>query len=443
MRLRYRASSVAAIAFFILPLFSRPAFALDPNRTLTQYLHRIWQLPQGLPDATVTSILQTDDGYLLLGTETGLVRFDGVRFSEINGGSSGPLKGAWIRHILEDRQHVLWIGTNDAGVIRLRNGVASQYLQKEQLPRTTVQCLISDRHENVWACTTNGLARLDRGTLVVYGTADGLPTTNIRAACEAADGTLWIGGEGNRLSSWTGSSFVDHTLDLLPAYGSVRALLCASDGALWVGTTNGLIRFAEGKERLLTVKDGLADNWVYSLLEGHNGTLWVGTKSGFSRLRNGKFESYRTEDGLSQSTVYSLFEDREGSLWVGTKHGLNQFLDGRTVPYTVSEGLPSNNVGPVLQDHAGTIWIGTIGSGLTRFDEGRIRVLTTKQGLTGDGVYALEEDTNGDLWVGTNAGLTRLRNGSVYETYTNAPGLPDDHIQFLFHDRSGVLWIGT
>src|SRR5262249_4404988 len=123
MRLRYRASSVAAIIFFILPLFSRPAFALAPNRTLTQYLHRIWQLPQGLPDATVTSILQTDDGYLLLGTETGLVRFDGVRFSEINGGSSGPLKGAWIRHILEDRQHVLWIGTNDAAFIRLPNSI--------------------------------------------------------------------------------------------------------------------------------------------------------------------------------------------------------------------------------------------------------------------------------------------------------------------------------
>ena len=225
MRLRYRASFVAAIALFILPLFSMPAFALDPSRTLTQYLHRIWQLPQGLPDATVTSILQTQDGYLLLGTETGLVRFDGVRFSEIDGGSQSALKGAWIRHILEDRQHVLWIGTNDAGVIRLEGGVASQYLQKEQPPRTTVQCLISDRNENVWACTTNGLARLGQGKVVVYGTADGLPTANVRAACETADGTLWIGGDGNQLSSWTGSSFVNHTLDLLPADTSVRALL--------------------------------------------------------------------------------------------------------------------------------------------------------------------------------------------------------------------------
>ena len=443
MRLRDRASFVAAVALFILPLFSMPAFALDPSRTLTQYLHRIWQLPQGLPDATVTSILQTQDGYLLLGTETGLVRFDGVRFSEIDGGSQSALKGAWIRHILEDRQHVLWIGTNDAGVIRLEGGVASQYFQKEQPPRTTVQCLISDRNENVWACTTNGLARLGQGKVVVYGTADGLPTANVRAACETADGTLWIGGDGNQLSSRTGSSFVNHTLDLLPADTSVRALLCASDGAVWVGTTNGLIRFAEGKQRLLTVKDGLADNWVYSLLEGHDGTFWVGTKNGFSRLRHGQFESYRTEDGLSQSTVYSLYEDREGSLWVGTKHGLNQFLDGRTVPYTISEGLPTNNVGPVLQDHAGTIWVGTIGSGLTRFEQGRISVLTTRQGLTGDDIYALTEDTNGDLWVGTNAGLNQLRDGHVYQTYTSAQGLPGDHIQFLVHDRSGVLWIGT
>src|SRR5215831_10841271 len=140
MRLRYRASSVAAIIFFILPLFSRPAFALDPNRSLSQYLHRIWQLPQGLPDATVTSIFQTEDGYLLLGTETGLVRFDGVRFSGVDGGSESPSKGAWIRHILEDRQHILWIGTNDGGLIRLENGIASHFLQKEQPPRITVPC---------------------------------------------------------------------------------------------------------------------------------------------------------------------------------------------------------------------------------------------------------------------------------------------------------------
>ncbi|HEY2382422.1 MAG TPA: two-component regulator propeller domain-containing protein [Terriglobia bacterium] len=443
--LRPKCLSLAGV--LLLLFLCIPAFALDPNRALTQYVHRIWQAPQGLPDATITSILQTHDGYLWLGTEAGLVRFDGVRFSEMASTSPAaqpPLKGAWVRNILEDKHHNLWVGTNEAGLIRLENGVATQYLQKDEPQRSTVQCLLQDRNENIWACTSTGLARLNQGKLTMYGMPQGLPSNNVRSACEAPDGTLWVGGDGNRLSSWNGSSFINHPLTSMPEYGDIRALLCSDDGAVWAGTTNGLIRFAGGREHLMTVKDGLPDNWIYSLIEGRDGTLWIGTKSGFSRFRNGKFESYRTEDGLSQSTVYSLYEDREGSLWAGTKHGLNQFLEGRTIPYTVSEGLPTNDVGPVLQDRDGTVWVGTIGAGLCRFDDARhLTVLTTKQGLAGNEIYALAEDPAGDLWVGTNAGLNLLRHGSVVETYTRDQGLADNHIRFLFHDHAGALWIGT
>ncbi len=273
--------------------------------------------------------------------------------------------------------------------------------------------------------------------------AEGLPSNNIRAACRDSEGTLWVGGDGNRLSSWTGSGFISYPLESLPAYGSVRAMLC-SGGVMWIGTTNGLIRREAGRERLFTSNDGLADNWIHCLLEGRDGTLWIGTNDGFSRLRNDVLDSYRTKDGLSQSTVYALYEDREGNLWVGTKHGLNQFLDGRTIPYTVCEGLPTNDVGPVIQDKNGAIWIGTIGAGLCRFEDSRhFQVFTKRQGLAGNDIYALAEGDDGSLWIGTNAGLNRLRNGRVDRTYTTAQGLPENRIQFLSRDRAGVLWIGT
>jgi ligand-binding sensor domain-containing protein/signal transduction histidine kinase len=427
----------------LLLLFCRPAFPLDPTKRLTQYVHRIWQSPQGLPDATITSILQSKDGYLWLGTETGLVRFDGVRFSSIDDTNQGPLKHNWVRTLLEDRQRGLWIGTNDAGLIRLDHGVATQYSPEEDLARANVQCLVTDSREDLWACTSNGIARLAQGKLTVYRTGQGLPTNNIRAGCAATDGTLWFGGDDSGLSSWTGSGFLTHHLASMPSYGAVRALLCSADGTLWIGTTNGLIRYKAGRERLFTAKDGLADDWVYCLLQTSDSTLWIGTKNGFSRLQDGDIESFRTEDGLSQSTVYSLYEDREGSLWVGTKHGLNQFIDGRAIPYTVSEGLPSNDTGPVLQDHAGAIWIGTLGAGLCRFEDGHCRALTTKDGLPGNYVYSLAEDQEGDVWVGTNAGLSRLRGGRVYQTYTTAEGLPANTVRFLSRDHGGGLWIGT
>jgi ligand-binding sensor domain-containing protein/two-component sensor histidine kinase len=471
-----------AACLALLVLSSRPAFPLDPTKRLTQYAHRIWQLPQGLPDATITSILQTEEGYLWLGTETGLVRFDGVRFSSLDDTSRGPLKHNWVRTLLEDRpsgqpdarrhgleqhgleqhgleqhgleqhgleQHGLWIGTNDAGLIRLDNGVATTYAPEQGLAGANVQCLVADRNGALWACTSNGVARLAAGKLTVYRTSPGLAMTpglaisNVRAGCSAPDGTLWFGGEGAELSSWNGTEFVGHKLASMPSYGAVRALSCSEDGALWIGTTNGLIRYQAGQERLFTVQDGLADNWIYCLLQTRENALWIGTKNGFSRLRNNRIESFRPEDGLSQSTVYSIYEDREGSLWVGTKHGLNQFLEGRATPYTVSEGLPTNNTGPILQDRSGTIWIGTLGAGLCRLDDGHCRSLTTKDGLAGNFIRSLTEDNAGDVWVGTDTGLSRLKDGRVDRTYTTADGLPANLVRFLSRDHGGGLWIGT
>ena len=471
-------------------LMACSAFALDPSRSLTQYVHRIWQ--EGLPQGTIYSILQTQDGYLWLGMQTGLVRFDGVRFTSPNelrpnellpdetrttgpenelaplsverdvqsaqGAARTPtpanelaprsvvrdvLKSVWVRALAEDGHHNLWIGTNDAGLFRLHGGAVTQYSVRQGLPSDTVHCLVQDRQGALWVCTLDGLAQIASGRIQVYRIGQGLSTNNVRAACEAADGTIWAGGDSAQLSVWNGSRFVSHKLASIAGYTSVRSMLCAHDGSIWVGTTNGLIHLKGGHERLYTVRDGLPDNWILCLQQANDGGIWIGTKDGFSRWHNGEIESFRSKDGLSQSSAYSAYEDREGSLWIGTKHGLNQFLDGRAIPYTMNEGLPSNDTGPVLQDSSGIIWVGTLDAGLGRFDGRRFTAVTTKNGLASDSIYALATDRAGDLWVGTNAGLNRLRNGHVAATYRISAGLPSNAIRCLFLDRSGVLWIGT
>src|SRR5579871_5430543 len=106
------------------------AFGLDPTRTLTQYIHRIWQVQQGLPESSIYSILQTRDGFLWLGTLTGLVRFDGVEFTPVENIYPSVPAGMWIRAIAQDSNGSLWFATNETGLFRIENGVARHFSSK-------------------------------------------------------------------------------------------------------------------------------------------------------------------------------------------------------------------------------------------------------------------------------------------------------------------------
>ena len=413
--------------------------ALDAARTLTQYVHRIWQIQQGLPHPSVYAVVQTSDGRLWLGTQAGLVQFDGVRFTTVGESGGVSLADVWVTQLVEDRGHALWIGTDASGVFRLQNGALTHFSTRDGLPSDSVQCLFEDHDGRISVCTAHGLAKWNGRTFDPLTSSRVASASNVSAACETPDGRMWIARDGRLLDIWNGGRDQEHALALSPS-GAIRTMLCARSGDVWVGTNEGIFRLSGERDSHLTTTDGLADNSVLAIAESRDGGILVGTSDGFSRIRGRDVESFRPQDGLSQSAVYALYEDREGTLWVATGHGLNQFLDGRATPYTTSEGLPSNRTGPVLQDRSGVIWTGTLGAGLARFDGHRFSTLTTGDGLASDSVVALAEGGPGALWVGTDRGLNLVRGGRVIST---ARGLPSNSIQALIVDASGTLWVGT
>ncbi len=399
-----------------------PAFGLDSNRALTQAFHRIWQSPEGLPPTAIRDIRQTQDGFLWLSTDQGLLRFDGVHFSSLAEIAGFTADQDGTGQLLEDKQHNLWAIDNRGGLLRIQG---SRHV--EQFPEK-LHCLAAGSGNDLWGCAADGLAhRNSQGRWETY------PSANIEKASLRQDGTVWTGGHGNVLQIWDGRQFHSYVLRQAPPYAVVQAMLAGRDNTLWIGTSDGLIELRDGTEQLRMAGQ------ILSLAEGANGSIWVGTSEGLTRLKGSEAQSFGAKQGLSQSTVFAIYEDREGSIWAGTKRGLNQFLDRRTIPITTSEGLPSNDTGPVFQDAAGNLWVGTIGAGLTRMEGARTSVLTQRNGLASDVISALGGSPTGELWIGTAAGLNRLEQGRV----TSIEGLPSNAIRSLYSDRKGELWVGT
>jgi ligand-binding sensor domain-containing protein/signal transduction histidine kinase len=419
-----------------------PSRSLDAHKALTQYAHRIWGQQEGLFQPTIYSILQTRDGFLWLGTQDSLIRFDGVHFREFEGRGAGFFHNALIRTLVEDERGTVWVGSVGSGLSRIdANGRVNHYSTANGLPSDTVFCVDAGRAGETWVCTDKGLARFAEGRFHTFTAADGLPSDQVRSTC-IASGTRWVAGIDFGLATWDGRRFHPYSSNLT-SLDRATALACGNDGSVWAGTDAGLLHIGADRSRLLTTREGLPDNAVSSLLAARDGTVWVGTYDGVTRVRGKDASVYRTRDGLSHSLVLSLYIDREGTLWAGTKDGLDQFTDGNVTPYTTNEGLSSNDTGPVLEDAEGRLYIGTLGCGLNIFENGKFRSIAKRDGLADNTVLSLELDDNRNLWVGTKRGLTRIRDGHVVASYGERNGLSGLEVRSLFVDSQGTLWAGT
>ncbi len=437
-------------------------YALDPQKKVTQYVHDVWGFQQGLPQSTVYSILQTRDGYLWLGTEEGLVRFDGVRFEVFNKRRVEAFSSNSIWALCRDREDNLWIGTGGGGLTRLggADGTFTHYSEEQGLANASVSSILEDRGGGLWIATEGGLNRLENGEFTTYTKKQGLSGDFIQCLYEDRQGDLWIGTAWNGLNRMnpgkTTGKFTKYTTEEGLSQNSVYAIHEDREGDLWVGTDDGLNRLKDGKITVYTTTGGLPGSAIRAIREDREGNLWIGTYGrGVTRMnrreKNGTvtFSHFSTREGLSDDQVWAVYEDREGGLWVGTQVGLNRLRDGKFTNYTTREGLSENKVWCVMEDREGGTWFGTENGGLNRLKDGNFTTYTTEEGLTDNTVWSLLEGRRGELWIGTqNGGLNRLdshkKNGTfAFNPHVPKQGLSDNGISAICQDRGGSLWLAT
>ena len=439
MNARHSAWLVRATALLsVLAAGGGTALSLDPGSPLAAYGFDLWQTEQGLPENSVDAITQTRDGYLWVGTQEGLARFDGVRFVTFNRRTVAALRSDNITSLAADSTGGLWIGAAGAGALHYQDGTFTPLPPAPGDPLGHLYRIFPDG-DGLWAAPDNGgLVWVANGRITPFATAQGPLTDRVTVVRRDRDGSLWIGTFDHGLHHVTAGGEDRLLAGLLD--NQVRALWPDPDGGLWIGTPRGLNRLQAGKITAYTAKDGLADDSVLSILRDREGSLWVGTERGLSRFSGGVFAILPRDPGPNPS-VRALFEDREGNLWIGTSGGgLGRLKD---VPFTTisrSEGLSSDLAWSIFQDREGALWIGT-DNGLNRFADGRLTSLSTRDGLPSGIVRSIAEDADGTLWIGTFKGLVH-RAGGRLSTFRRSDGLPNDAILTLLPDAGG-LWIGT
>jgi signal transduction histidine kinase/ligand-binding sensor domain-containing protein/ActR/RegA family two-component response regulator len=419
------------------------AAGLNPYKPIGQFVRTVWEASTGLPQNTVQTILQTRDGYVWLGTEEGLVRFDGERFEVFTRANTPQLPGTDVKSLFEAPDGSLWIGMV-GGLARLKDGHFTAHSLADGLRHDWISTMTGDRAGNLLLGTFGGgLLRFKNGKSTAVTSQNGLPDNFVWAVTETRDGSIWIGTNGG-LTRMTGDRLVTYTTrDGLPD-NRVKALWEDRDGSLWIGTARGLVKSRVGKFHTYTIRDGLSDNHVTALYGDAEGSLWIGTNGGVSRRTGRGFERFTATDGLNDNSVAVFTGDREGNLWIGMNGGgLTKLTERSFSTLSKEEGLSSVIARTVLEGRDGTLWIGTQNGGLNRVKDGRVvAVYTERDGLPEDTVTALLERADGSLLIGTAAvGLARLYRGRI--SAVRADLFQTDSVRALFEGRDGALWVGT
>lgn len=471
----------------VLVLCALSASALQPDVALTQFAHSHWDIEQGLPQRSVFAIAQTTEGYLWVGTEEGLARFDGDRFVVFNKFNTPAFKRHGVRSMCTSGDGSLWIGTLD-GVVRFDGERFSRIDVIHAGQSRTVMSLLCAADGSVYAGTQGGelfvldlhmarpyvgwggvtrsitaLAQRRDGALLVGTFGDG-PFVCIGASCHPVlgDGSLdkeqvtsildggsdgiWLGlyAGGVRLVSANVQRPAPFSADLPD--GPVWSMLRDQDGQLWIaGETGYLARFDGRQVRVLSQFSGRDEVYPHVLFEDQERGLWIGSSStGLHRLKNVRVQMFGPPEGIARDLVWSVMEDAQSRLWVGTNGGgVNRIADAAVSTMSLGSEPRAGSVFSMAQTQDGRLWFGTRGAGLYVREGERFVAVNPNTGAPSGTIPALFADSRGWLWAGgPGLGVKVWRNGA-WETLDQGRGFDGKNPWAFAEDPSGVMWIGT
>ncbi len=435
-----------------------PAKALDPQKRISQFTHTSWTAKDGVP-GPVRAIAQTPDGYLWLGTEAGLYRFDGLHFVAWEPSSGEQILGSAVWSLCTSRDGSLWIGFSSGGISQLRNGHLKNYSHADGVPDGGILSIVEDGNGSIWAGGQYGLSKLDSGSWHQVGAESGYPAPGAQVLFVDRRRTLWVATDGLDFGLSRDPVRRNTILSLAPnaksfvatreSVGQVWMMAEAPDGDVWIADTSGhTVRPIMSRRRWEAGIKVSAE--PLCVLFDRDRSLWIGPDQGglrrvvdVRRPESAVLDQLWAREGLSGDRVYSALEDREGNLWFGTAAGLDRFRENKVIAYSNGEGLIPDQRLAMASTSDGSVWlVSYTGNTVQRFRQGRITTSMLPAYSRSDTtrILSLYADGNGRVWVGGSFSLAEGADGNVF--FIKVPDIEKGAmVHAIVRDATGNLWI--
>ncbi len=445
MHLRRRKVSVVfrfAAAFFVaalcLPSAARAA-GQSSSTGLSQYVQTSLTSRNGLPQNSVRSIAQSTDGYMWLGTEEGVVRYDGNRTRVYDRRTDPDLQDNYVQSVSAAADGSLWVVTR-GGVSHYCHGA---FVSHTDNGGRYLGDVLADTHGNVWVGSAGGLFSVssDRRKLIPF--AGIAPGTEIRQLAMAGDGSLWLATSTGVWHLKQGAAHRHGATEGLPE-SEVQVLTAARDGSLWFATPNELVHWKAGVLSRRSINEFAPHGRVTALLEDGSGKLWIGlAQDGIATLDGNSIERFNRANGLTSNAINVLRVDRDGNLWVGfSDGGAARFHSGLFHTYGDREGLNAKSVWTALTVRDGSVWAVTAHGKLNHlWPDGHVDTLTARDGLPTGELYSMFEDTDGSLWAGNDIGDLVHIVGDHRITIFHNPRHAMDALRCILRGPGGQLYL--
>lgn len=428
---------------YLFGICQTPTYYLNPEKKLTQYNFSHWTTDNGLPSNSLLHIFQTRDGYLWISGYSGLIRFDGNRFSVFNTSNTTVFESNIIRNLAEDSNGNLWMTTQGSGLVSCKNGKFTAY-GKEKNMMHLYRALLVDDKDRVWSASPgHGWFYLENGKFHFIDYKKSLANTEVRSIIQDKNGAIWFATLGEGLFKYENGVLQSITLPEGLSNEWIYSLFADNDSTLWIGTSSG-VYFYDGKKFQRVLPE--IKSTVNDILKDHFGNLWIGTINGLYRKKaaNNKLECLTTENGLTNNFVIDFLFDFEGNFWMTQyKGGLTRIRDGKFTNYTYSGGLPEKVVNTICEIDDSSYLLGFDNGSLVKIQNGNILPFKVKTDLSGDRIRHIMIDSEKNTWISTYSGLLKIQPDGNEILYSEKDGFLSSKIRITFEDSRGNIWIGT